>query len=128
MHLPNFTDERGSLVFGELGAQLPFAPVRYFAITDAPANAVRGMHAHLSCQQLVVVLRGSCRMVLVDGFGRDEVTLDSPTLGLHIPAMVWGEQTDFAPGTVVLVLASDKYDPSDYVRSFTRFMEMVAAK
>ena len=35
--------------------------------------------------------------------------LDSPTLGLHIPPMVWGIQYKYTPDAILLVLASDIY-------------------
>lgn len=127
LHFPIVTDSCGSLIYAETGAQLPFTAVRFFVIAGVPTEAVRGRHAHRACQQLAVAVHGSCRMRLTDGAGRDEVTLDSPTIGLYIPPLVWVEQSDFEPETVVLVLASMMYDPADYIRSFPEFLDIVAA-
>ena len=123
--LPLFSDERGLLSYGEIGEHLPFTPVRFFATTHVPRSTIRGRHAHRTCEQLLIVLQGSCRILLLDGSGSDVVTLDSPTVGLHIPPEVWVEQSDTAPGTVVLVLASEKYEPDDYIRSLDEFREIV---
>ncbi len=117
VQLPTFSDARGMLSVGELGAALPFEPKRFFLVCDVPATAVRGAHAHKHCHQFVIVPRGSCRLTLIDTNGRDDIMLSSPAVGVHIPPMVWGEQSDFAPDTVVLVLASDRYDAGDYIRS-----------
>lgn len=101
---------------------MPFQPVRFFLIRDVPPAAVRGGHAHRKCHQLVVVPTGSCQVTLIDPYGRDDIMLDSPAFGIHIPPMVWGEFGAFASDTVVLVLASDRYDPSDYIFSLDELL------
>ena len=52
-------DSRGTLRFVQAAQQLPFVPMRAFWITDVPAGAMRGGHAHTSCQEALFVLRGS---------------------------------------------------------------------
>ena len=126
VHFQSLPDARGLLGVGEVGAHLPFTPVRFFAIRDVPPDAARGSHAHRQCEQLVIVLSGSCRLTLIDAQGRDELTLDSPLQGLYVPPMVWLEQSAFTAGTVVLVLASHGYDASDYIRSMAEFREAIA--
>ena len=115
--IEQFSDDRGTLSVGETGDTLPFTPVRFFIISDVPPGAARGRHAHRLCHQFLVVLHGSCRLSLTDQNGHDDVTLASPTTGLHIPPLTWGELSEFAPDTVVLVLASHPYDADDYIRS-----------
>ena len=126
--LLGFSDHRGLLVVGEAGAQLPFTPARLFVITQAPADAIRGQHAHRRCHQVVIALSGSCRAVLNDGAGRDELTLDSALEGLYVPPLLWLELSAFAPGTVVLVLASEPYDADDYIRSLPEFLQIVSSR
>jgi UDP-2-acetamido-3-amino-2,3-dideoxy-glucuronate N-acetyltransferase len=116
LDLPRFTDSRGHLTVAE-GASLPFEPVRFFLISDVPAGMVRGQHAHRQCHQLVVVTRGACRLTLIDRQGRDDLVLTSSNVAVHIPPLVWGAQSEFTPDAVVLVLASDRYDPDDYIHS-----------
>ena len=115
--IEQFSDDRGTLSVGQTGGTLPFTPVRFFLISDVPLGAARGRHAHRACHQFLIVVRGSCRVVLTDRNGRDDLTLSSPAVGVHIPPLVWGELSDFSPDTVVLVLASHPYDASDYIRS-----------
>ena len=105
------SDMRGSLAVAELGAGLPFAPKRFFTVFDVPSRQVRGEHAHLTLHQFLVCLRGECSVVVDDGDSREEILLDTPRIGVHIQPMVWGIQYKFSPDAILLVLASDAYEP-----------------
>jgi acetyltransferase-like isoleucine patch superfamily enzyme/dTDP-4-dehydrorhamnose 3,5-epimerase-like enzyme len=124
--LPKIVDLRGALSFGELGPHLPFQPKRFFAVYDVPGEEVRGEHAHKECHQFLVCLKGSCTIVLDDSMRRDEVRLDSPKVGLHIPPKVWGIQYRFSADALMLVLASDTYDADDYIRNYDDFLAYMA--
>ena len=117
IQLDQYTDGRGTLSVGQTGGAIPFRPNRFFLISDVPGTAVRGGHAHRQCHQFLTVVHGSCRLTLIDKHGRDELTLSSPAVGVHIPPMIWNDLSQFAPETVVLVLASHTYDADDYIRS-----------
>jgi acetyltransferase-like isoleucine patch superfamily enzyme len=121
--LPRIVDLRGSLSFAEYDKHLPFAPKRYFVIFDVPSIEVRGEHAHRKQDQFLVCLNGSCSVVLDDGNSRDEVVLDSPSIGLYLPAMVWGIQYKYTVDAVLLVLVSDVYDADDYIRDYDLFLK-----
>ena len=123
--LPKVIDMRGSLTVGQIDAQLPFTPERFFLVYDVPSREVRGEHAHKACHQFLVCVKGSLSVVLDDGQRRDEVLLDSPLLGLHIPPMVWGIQYQFSSDAVLLVLASDCYAADDYIRNYDDFLAAV---
>ncbi|GAC1329221.1 MAG: WxcM-like domain-containing protein [Candidatus Dormibacteria bacterium] len=116
-------DLRGSLVAAEFDGQLPFVPRRYFAVFGVPSTEVRGEHAHRRCAQLLTALAGSLSVVLDDGSNREEVTLDNPGTSLLIPPMVWGTQYNYSADAVLHVLASEEYDPSDYIRTYSEFRE-----
>lgn len=123
--LPKIIDLRGALSFGEIGPHLPFEPKRFFAVYDVPGEEVRGEHAHKACHQFLVCLKGSCTVVLDDAEHRDEVRLDSPKVGLHIPPLVWGIQYRYSADALLLVLASHTYDADDYIRSYDEFLAHV---
>jgi UDP-2-acetamido-3-amino-2,3-dideoxy-glucuronate N-acetyltransferase len=124
--LPRVDDLRGSLSFAEVGSELPFDPRRVFYVYAVPSKDIRGQHAHRACHQFLVTVTGSVRCAVDDGRGaRNEVLLDRPDLGLHIPPMVWGVQYRYSPDAVLLVLASDTYDPADYVRDYDEFLLLV---
>lgn len=117
-------DMRGDLAVGEFEKELPFKPKRYFLVFNVPNREVRGEHAHKTCQQFLVCVRGSCSVLLDDGNTRREIVLDRPDLGVYMPAMVWGTQYRYSPDALLLVFASDYYDPADYIRSYGEFRSL----
>jgi len=123
--LPLIRDIRGNLSVGEIGKGLPFAPRRYFVITDVPNDKVRGEHAHRKLRQFLVCLRGRCSVVVDDGKRREEVVLDSPDIGLYVPPMIWAVQYKYSADAVLLVFASAEYDPADYIRDYDGFLRRV---
>lgn len=119
------TDLRGSLAVSELARELPFLPQRFFAVLGVPSREVRGEHAHRSLHQFLVCLQGECALVVDDGSHREELLLDSPRVGVHIPPMVWGVQYKFSSDAVLVVLASEPYDPADYIRDYDEFLALL---
>lgn len=115
-------DARGALTVGEVPNEIPFAPKRYFAVFDVPSIELRGEHAHKECQQFLICMHGSCRVLLDDGQSRCEVVLDRPDLGVFMPAMTWGTQYRYSPDAVLLVFASHPYDADDYLRTYDDFL------
>jgi dTDP-4-dehydrorhamnose 3,5-epimerase-like enzyme len=120
-------DLRGNLSFGEIGNPIPFEVKRYFLVYSVASKEIRGEHAHRSLQQFLICVHGRCHVVADDGTNRQEFVLDSPTIGLHLPPMVWGIQYKYSEDAVMLVLASDKYDPGSYIRDYSEFRELVKA-
>ena len=125
--VPVFTDARGSLAFAEYDAHLPFVPLRYFAMLDVPAGSLRGDHAHRTCHQFLVCLRGACTLGFDDGHTRDGRMLDSPAVGVHASPLIWCTVRLDVPGTVLLVLASDPYRADDYIHTYDEFLRIVSA-
>lgn len=121
--LPLVVDLRGSLSFAETGQFLPFVPQRYFLVFDVPSREVRGEHAHRTCHQFLVCIKGSCSVVVDDGQHRAEVLLDRPNLGIHVPPMVWATEYKYSVNAVLLVLASDVYKAEDYIRDYDLFLK-----
>jgi hypothetical protein len=119
-------EARGHLTVGEVGKGLPFAPRRFFVISDVPDESIRGEHAHRALHQLLVCLAGSVVAEVSDGTSSRSVLLDVPHVGLHIPPMVWGVQHHYSRDAVLMVLASAEYDPADYIRDFSEFRALRA--
>ncbi|NOT59546.1 MAG: isomerase [Acidobacteria bacterium] len=124
--MPIITDLRGNLTVGELGKELPFVPQRYFVLFEVPSREVRGEHAHRALHQFFVCLKGDCSLVVDDGENRAELILNNPSIGVHVAPMVWGIQYKFSLDAMLLVLASDKYDPDDYIRDYEEFVRLFA--
>lgn len=123
--LPPLGDERGSLVAIEAYKHIPFEVKRVYYIFGTQSGVSRGFHAHKKLQQLAVCVTGKCRMLLDDGINKESVWLDSPTKGLLIGNNVWREMHEFSADCVLLVLASEHYDESDYIRDYSEFCSAV---
>jgi UDP-2-acetamido-3-amino-2,3-dideoxy-glucuronate N-acetyltransferase len=123
--MPHFADMRGRLVPVEFAKDLPFAPRRAFVVYDVPSHNVRGEHAHRACAQLLVAMHGCLAVLVDDGRNRCEIPLEDPTVGLHVPPMIWAIQYKFDPNTVLLVFSSDPYDAADYIRDYESFRTAV---
>jgi UDP-2-acetamido-3-amino-2,3-dideoxy-glucuronate N-acetyltransferase len=124
LQLPKITSDLGSLIVAELGAGLPFTARRIFTLLDIPAGEARGIHAHRKCEQFLICMRGSVTAVVDDGTARQEILLDSPTIGLYMPAMTWGTQYDYSSDALLVVLASDPYDATDYLEDYEEFQAL----
>lgn len=125
LQLPIIPDIRGSLTFAEYGQYLDFLPKRFFLVYDVLSRELRGEHAHKQLHQFLVCVKGSMTVMVEDGIRREEYELNTPGASLHVPPMVWGVQYKFSADGVLLVLASDVYDPDDYIRNYDKFLELV---
>lgn len=119
--VPHIADE-GSLCFMENNNHIPFEMKRIYYIFDVEKNAVRGHHAHKKTEQMLFCIRGSISIRLDDGKTKETVVLDKPNRGIFLDALMWHEMADFSEDTVLLVLASDVYDESDYLRNYEDFI------
>ena len=122
LELPKISDSRGNLSFVEEGI-CPFEIKRVYYLYDIPAESIRGGHAHKVLKQLLIPLAGSFNVLLDDGKDKKEVNLYRPYQGLLICPMIWRELKQFSSGAVCLVLASKKYDGSDYFRVYEDFLK-----
>jgi dTDP-4-dehydrorhamnose 3,5-epimerase-like enzyme len=120
-------DSRGSLVALEIGIEkaVPFDIKRVYYIYETGKGVSRGFHAHRNLKQVAICVAGRCRMVLDDGKSREETWMNSPTRGLLIESMVWREIHDFSDDCVLLVLASEHYDETDYIRGYDEFSRVL---
>ncbi|EJL89604.1 FdtA/QdtA family cupin domain-containing protein [Pantoea sp. GM01] len=125
LDLKEIGDQRGSLVSLESLINVPFDIKRIYYIFSTKKNVIRGFHAHKDLQQLAIAINGSCTFILDNGVERIEVLLDTPTKGLLINSLTWREMKDFSSDCVLLVLASNYYDESDYIRDYNVFLTEV---
>jgi len=125
LQFPKITDPRGNLTFIEGNTQIPFEIKRVFYIYDVPTDISRGAHANYELKEVLICLSGSFDVCLDDGFNKKIVHLNRPWQGLFIPQLIWKSMKKFDPGTVYLVLASNSYDPSSYIRDYDSFLKVV---
>lgn len=120
--IPAFHDELGALGVIEKKDVFPYDIKRVYFIYDVPPHAVRGSHAHKELKQLIIALSGSFTVTLDDGNVSRDFVLDSPDKGLTVPPGYWRTLTSFTAGAAALVLASEEYTPSDYIRDYDEFV------
>ena len=118
-------DHNGKRVALEKGVDFPFEIKRVYYIWDTEHDVVRGKHAHKKLEQVIVCTSGSCDFILDDGREREIVHLDNPAQGLYIKNNIWREFTNFSPDCVIMVLASEHYDESDYIRNYEEFFRSI---
>lgn len=118
-------DERGKLVVIEGESAIPFAIQRVFYIYGSDDTVVRGKHANLRSEFVLVNVAGSSKVMVTDGERKEVVSLDKPMEGLYLPRMVWKEMYDFSPDSILLVMASTHYDGEEYIRDFEEYRRIV---
>lgn len=119
-------DERGYLVAVEGNKDIPFDIARIFYIYGSDPDVVRGQHANRRTQFVLINVAGSCKVKVLDGKGNEAVfVLNRPHTGIYLPTMVWKDMYDFSEDSVLLCLASEHYDATEYVRNYDEFVKMV---
>ena len=129
IELPKFADPRGNLSFVEQNNHIPFEIKRTFFIFDTTPGTVRGNHAHHRNRQMLICTSGACTIdcEMPDGT-KSSHRLDWPDKGLLVEGMVWHQMKEFSKDAVLLVLASEHYDESDYVRSYEEFRRICSGR
>lgn len=118
-------DSRGQLVALEELKDIPFEIKRVYYMYDTGKDVRRGFHAHISLEQILICIHGSCKILLDNGDEKKIVSLEKPYEGLYISNDMWREMYDFSEDAVLLVLASDYYKEEDYVRNYEEFLRLV---
>lgn len=113
--IPNVRDDRGVLrVLDEL--DIPFQCRRIYWLSEVPRGQSRGNHGHRNLKQVFIALSGSFTIrVWKEGFSEVRYSLSQEGPALYVEAGCWRELSDFSDGAVALVLASEAYDPGDYL-------------
>lgn len=113
------------LFFAENPNHIPFKIKRVYYITKAVKKLPRGYHAHHKTQQILFCIQGSIEMILDNGKRKEKTILKTPERGLFIDKKIWHEMHHFSKDTILLVLASTKYNPKDYIRNYEKFLKTV---
>lgn len=114
----------GNLISLEKG-NLPFPIKRVYYIYNVKENESRGFHAHRQLEQVLICVKGSCDVLVNNGHAKKVIKLDDPSTGLYLKGLVWREMHNFSSDAVLLVLASDFYSESDYIRDYSDFLDLV---
>ncbi|MDO9051311.1 MAG: FdtA/QdtA family cupin domain-containing protein [Methylotenera sp.] len=123
IELPKIHEPRGNLSFVESNNHIPFAIERVYYVYDVPGGSDRGGHAHKGLHQLIIAMSGSFDITLDDGKDKKTFHLARSYYGLYVCPMIWREMDNFSSGSVLMVLASNKYSEDDYYRNYDDFMK-----
>ena len=118
-------DERGILISLEEQKNIPFDIRRCYFMYNTQPGVSRGFHAHKTLRQVLVCVRGQCKILLDDGKEKETVLLDRPNKGLYIASDIWRVMYDFSEDAVLMVLADQLYDESDYIRNYDAFLAWI---
>ena len=125
IELPKISDPRGNLSFIEGGQHIPFDIKRVYYLYDVPGGSDRGAHAHKNLHQFIVAMSGSFDVVIDDGKEKKRFHLNRSYYGLYMCPMMWRDLDNFSSGAVCVVLASERYDESDYIRDYDAFLRSI---
>ena len=125
LDFPDLGDERGNLVVVEGGSAIPFDIQRIFYIYGSDDEVVRGKHANLRSEFVMINVSGTSRVKVDNGHESRVIELDRPRMGLYLERMVWKEMYDFSPDSVLLVLSNEHYDPEEYIRDYDNYLKRV---
>ncbi len=119
-------DERGHLVIVESRKDIPFDIKRIFYIYGSASDTVRGQHANKKSEFLLINVAGTSKVKVRDGKGNEAVfCLNRPHTGIYLPKLVWKEMYDFSSDSVLLCVSSEYYDPSEYIREYDEFVNII---
>lgn len=125
IELPKIENRSGNITPIHGNVNIPFDVKRVFYSYDIPGGESRGAHAHKECHQFLIAASGSFEVVLDDGTNKRTVLLNRPFYGLHIPPGIWAAEQGFSSGSICLVLASQEYLETDYLRQYSDYQQFI---
>ena len=123
IYLPKIEDSRGNLSFIEEEKHIPFKIKRTYWIYDVPGGQLRGGHAFIEQQELIVALSGSFDVLVNDGMEQKIHSLNRSYYGLYIPSGLWRQMENFSTNSLAIVLSSTEFSEMDYIREYTDFLK-----
>lgn len=112
LSLPTFSDTRGDLAVLD---HVPFFPKRLYWIYNNKNSLARGGHRHHRCRQVLIAVHGECQIFSDDSIVQETFLLNRPELALLVEPEDWHIMHSFSRDCVLLVIASESYDVSDYI-------------
>lgn len=126
LEFKEYGDERGNLVVAEgSGMDIPFDIKRVFYMYGSDPNITRGEHANRFTEFVLINVKGTSKVLVDDGYEKKIIVLDKPRMGLWLGKMVWKEMYAFSPDSVLLCLASEHYQESEYIRNYDEYVSEI---
>ncbi len=119
LELPKIHNRAGNItVLDHADGIIPFDIKRIYYLFDVPGGESRGGHAHKNLHQIIIAASGSFDVIIDDGKIKRSIVLNRPNYGLYVPSGIWRDLENFSSGSVLLVMASEKYEENDYIRAY----------
>ena len=116
----------GNIVIGEAKKNIPFEIKRVYFINNLfNKKSHRGLHAHKKLEQIIFCVNGYFTLQLDDGNTKQNVLMNDPYRGVRLGPRLWHHMTKFSSDCVILVVASDYFKKSDYIRDYKEFIEFI---
>lgn len=119
------TVEAGELSFFEGNRDIEFDIKRIYYISKVPEGIRRGFHAHKELRQILFCPYGRIQLILENQYGREEIELSDPSIGVVIDIPTWREMLWLQKDSVLCVAASDYYNTEDYIRDYDEFKAFI---
>ena len=113
LNFKSHIDKRGNLTVIE--KEIPFDIKRIFYIYNVD-DSKRGFHKHKKTRQVAICIKGSCDIVIKKNNKEFLTRLDSPERAILIEPDDYHWMENFSEDSILLVLASEKYNENDYIR------------
>jgi hypothetical protein len=124
IHFSRIQNPAGNITPVENNKNIPFVIKRIYYLYDIPGGESRGAHGHKELESVIIALSGSFDVTIDDGENKKTVQLNRPYMGLNIKPGMWRDISNFSSGAICLVLASQVYDESDYIRNYDSFLNL----
>ena len=125
LNFKDLGDERGKLVVIEGEEDIPFRIERCFYMYGTDSAKVRGNHANINSEFVLVNVAGKSKVMVTDGTQKVIVELNKPMEGIYLPKMIWKEMYDFSEDSVLLVMASTHFDEKEYIRNYDEYLKIM---
>ena len=124
LDLPKIKNSSGNISIFENALSESFDVKRIYYLYDIPSGEARGGHAHYELEQYLIAVSGSFDVILDDGKNKKLFKLNNPNQALHIVPGLWRSINNFSGSSILLVLASHKYNESDYIRDYDLYLKL----
>lgn len=106
-------DQRGSLSVQDFSS-FPVSFTRLFVLNSVDPSLTRGGHAHKNCWQFLFTSQSGIKVTILNK--KSTITLElQNNMGLLVPPYNWLEIEFSKSDSYLNVLASESFDPSDYI-------------
>lgn len=125
LEFPQLGDDRGHLVVIEGNQTIPFDIKRIFYIYGSDKDVVRGQHANINSEFVLINVNGTSKVRVSDGKEEKIYELNQQHTGIYLPKLVWKDMYDFSDDSVLLVLSNEHYDGNEYLRDYNEYLDYI---